>query len=190
MNIAIVDYGSGNLHSAKKAFEVSITGNQNDHSVALTADPDVISKADYLVLPGVGTFADCKAGLVAVDGVIEALNEAVHRKGRPFLGICVGLQLLADIGFENGQHNGLGWIPGEVKKIIPDDPSLKIPHMGWNTLDVQRDHPLLDGINTGSSGLHAYFVHSYQCSFSVVHLSKLLKKIILLLKKYLPRRQV
>lgn len=162
MDIAIIDYGSGNLHSAKKAFEVSVLASQRNDRVTLTSDPKTISKADYVVLPGVGSFGDCKAGLSSATGVIDALKEAIQSKGRPLLGICVGMQLLADIGYENGQHAGLGWIAGEVCKISPKDQNLKIPHMGWNTLDVTRPHALLDGIDTGHEGQHVYFVHSYQ----------------------------
>jgi glutamine amidotransferase len=121
-----------------------------------------VARADRVVLPGVGAFADCRAGLDAVTGMVEALNEAVQRRGRPFLGICVGMQLMAQRGREYMVSEGLGWIKGEVDKITPGDPALKIPHMGWNTLDARQDHPLLDGIATGPRGLHAYFVHSYQ----------------------------
>jgi imidazole glycerol-phosphate synthase subunit HisH len=115
-----------------------------------------------VVLPGVGAFADCRHGLDAVPGLVGALNTAVHERGRPFFGICVGMQLMAERGREYQVTEGLGWIAGEVDRIAPSDPSLKIPHMGWNTLQAQRPHPLLDGIATGESGLHAYFVHSYQ----------------------------
>ncbi len=130
----------------------------------LTADPEVVRRADRVVLPGVGAFVDCKRGLDAVPGMVEALDEAVHRRARPFLGICVGMQLLASRGLEHGGSPGLGWIQGEVAAIEPDDPELKIPHMGWNTLDVSSSsppHPLLAAIPTGPDGWHAYFVHSY-----------------------------
>ncbi|MFG1425435.1 imidazole glycerol phosphate synthase subunit HisH [Roseixanthobacter glucoisosaccharinicivorans] len=160
MNVAIVDYGSGNLHSAAKALERAATGLGAE--VIVTSDPDIVRTADRVVLPGVGAFADCRRGLDAVDGMVAAMEEAVHARGRPFLGICVGLQLLAERGLEHGVTAGLGWIKGEVDRIAPSDPALKIPHMGWNTLTLARPHPLFDGIPTGEKGLHAYFVHSYQ----------------------------
>lgn len=128
----------------------------------VTSDPEIVRNADRVVLPGVGAFADCRRGLDAVDGMVAALEEAVHGRGRPFLGICVGLQLLAERGLEHGVTAGLGWIKGEVDRIAPSDPALKIPHMGWNTLTLARPHPLFEGIPTGEKGLHAYFVHSYQ----------------------------
>jgi glutamine amidotransferase len=159
--VAIIDYGSGNLHSAAKAFERAAREGGSRASIAVTADPALVLAADRIVLPGVGAFADCKAGLEAVAGMREALEEGVRRKGRPFLGICVGAQLMAERGLEFGVTPGLGWIRGDVKAIEPGDPALKIPHMGWNTLSVVNDHPLLAGIETGTDGLHAYFVHSY-----------------------------
>jgi len=161
MHVAIIDYGSGNLHSAAKAFERAAREEGSALTIKVTADPDDVLGANRIVLPGVGAFADCKAGLAAVPGMIEALEEAVQEKGKPFLGICVGLQLMARIGLEHGITPGLGWIAGEVRAIEPSDPSLKIPHMGWNTLSMKRDHPLFDGIPSGDDGLHAYFVHSY-----------------------------
>ena len=161
MSVVIIDYGSGNLHSAQKAFEKAARNAGISKKVLVTADPDAILAADHIVLPGVGAFGDCKSGLVSSSGLIEALEEAVRRKGRPFLGICVGMQLLAERGLEHGVHDGLGWLAGEVRAIAPNDPSLKIPHMGWNTLDVRREHALLRDIPTGETGLHAYFVHSY-----------------------------
>jgi imidazole glycerol-phosphate synthase subunit HisH len=161
VTVAIVDCGSGNLHSAAKAFERAARESGRDQPVLVTADPDAVRRADRVVLPGVGAFADCRRGLDAVAGMVEALEESVRRKGRPFLGICVGMQLMAERGREYHVTNGLGWIPGEVDRIAPQDPDLKIPHMGWNTLDAVRTHPLLDGIATGPQGLHAYFVHSY-----------------------------
>ncbi len=164
MSVAVVDYGSGNLHSAVKALERASREGGTGADVVLTADPEIVRRADRLVLPGVGAFADCKCGLDAVPGMVEALDEAVHRRARPFLGICVGMQLLATTGLEHGGSSGLDWIAGEVAAIEPTDPDLKIPHMGWNTLDVSsasRPHPLLAGIPTGTDGWHAYFVHSY-----------------------------
>ena len=161
MSIAIVDYGSGNLHSAAKAFERAARESGRDEPILVTRDPDAVARADRVVLPGVGAFADCRRGLDAVSGMIDALNEAVRAKGRPFLGICVGMQLMAERGREYAVTPGLGWIAGEVDRIAPRDPTLKIPHMGWNTLDERKPHPLLDGIPLGPQGLHAYFVHSY-----------------------------
>ena len=128
----------------------------------MTSDPDVVRTAERVVLPGVGAFGDCRAGLDAVPGMVEAMEEAALRRGRPFLGICVGMQLMATVGREHGAVDGLGWIPGEVVAIEPNDPALKIPHMGWNTLKYHHAHALLDGIADGEDGLHAYFVHSYQ----------------------------
>ena len=161
MTVAIIDYGSGNLHSAAKAFERAARENGASQPIAVTSDPDVVRNADRVVLPGVGAFADCRRGLDQVPGMVAALSEAVRRRGRPFLGICVGMQLMAERGREYAVTDGLGWIAGEVCRITPEDPGLKIPHMGWNTLDVHRPHPLLDGISLGPQGLHAYFVHSY-----------------------------
>jgi len=162
MSVAIVDYGSGNLHSAAKAFEWAVRESGGDQPVVVTRDPDAVRRADRVVLPGVGAFADCRRGLDAVDGMVEALEETVRRKGRPFLGICVGMQLMAERGREYEVTPGLGWIAGEVDRIVPRDPALKIPHMGWNTLNEVRPHPLLKGLGLGSQGRHAYFVHSYQ----------------------------
>jgi glutamine amidotransferase len=162
MSVAIVDYGSGNLHSAAKAFERAARESGHDQPIAVTRDPDAVRRAERVVLPGVGAFADCRKGLDAVPGMVEALEETVRKKGRPFLGICVGMQLMAERGREYVVTEGLGWIKGEVDKIAPSDPALKIPHMGWNTLAVRNAHKLLDGIPLGPDGLHAYFVHSYQ----------------------------
>src|SRR5580698_1353010 len=149
MSVAIVDYGSGNLHSAAKAFERAARESGHDQPIVVTRDPDAVRRADRVVLPGVGAFADCKRGLAAVPGLIDAMQVAVQDKGRPFLGICVGMQLLAQRGLEYEITPGLGWIDGDVAAIAPDDPQLKIPHMGWNTLDVRRPHPVLAGIPTG-----------------------------------------
>jgi imidazole glycerol-phosphate synthase subunit HisH len=162
VSVAIVDYGSGNLHSAAKAFERAAHDAGLDQPIVVTADPAAVARADRVVLPGVGAFADCRRGLDAVPGMVEALEEAVRRNGRPFFGICVGMQLLAERGCEYEVTDGLGWIAGEVDRIAPNDPNLKIPHMGWNTLNVARSHPLLDGLEFGPQGRHAYFVHSYQ----------------------------
>jgi glutamine amidotransferase len=160
-SVAIIDYGSGNLHSAAKAFERAAHDGGSGARIAVTADPADVLAADRVVLPGVGAFADCRAGLDAVPGMVEALEESVRRRGRPFLGICVGAQLMAERGLEFRVAPGLGWIRGDVKAIAPGNPALKIPHMGWNTLTVVNDHPLLAGIATGPGGLHAYFVHSF-----------------------------
>ena len=162
MTVAIIDYGSGNLNSALKAFERAAQTLDRAPEIELTADPDRVRAAERIVLPGVGAFADCMASLHAVPGLMTALTEAVQDNGTPFLGICVGMQLLATRGLEHVETAGLGWIPGQVAAIEPSDPHLKIPHMGWNTIDPARDHPLLGGIPTGADGLHAYFVHSFQ----------------------------
>ena len=164
MSVAIVDYGSGNLHSAHKALERAAREAGLGLTVSVTSDPDAVLAADRVVLPGVGAFADCRAGLDAVPGMVAALEETVHRRGRPFLGICVGMQLMAARGLEYITSMGLGWIGGDVTLLEPADPDLKIPHMGWNTLDTARDHALLAGIRTGPDGWHAYFVHSYHLS--------------------------
>lgn len=161
MSIAIIDYGSGNLHSAAKAFERAARDSGLDTAVEVTSDPQVLRKAERIVLPGVGAFKDCRDGLAAVAGMRETLEDEVMRKGKPFLGICVGMQLMASRGLEHEVTEGFGWIPGDVKPIIPRDPSFKIPHMGWNTLTLARPHPLLEGIALGENGLHAYFVHSF-----------------------------
>ena len=159
MSVAIVDYGSGNLHSARKAFERTARESGAGAEIAVTNDPERVARADRIVLPGVGAFADCRAGLDAVDGMIDALEEAVRRRAVPFLGICVGAQLLAARGLEKVETLGLGWIPGSVTPI--EAGGRPVPHMGWNTLDAVAAHPLLSGIATGPGGLHAYFVHSY-----------------------------
>jgi len=162
MSVAIIDYGSGNLHSARKAFERAAREAGASSKIKVTGRPEDVLAADRVVLPGVGAFADCRRGLDGVAGMVEALEEAVRRRGRPFLGICVGAQLMATRGLEHEIVAGLNWIAGDVAQIKPRDPGLKIPHMGWNTLDLERDHPLLSGVKTGTGGLHAYFVHSYQ----------------------------
>jgi len=160
MTVAIVDYGSGNLRSAAKAFERAAAEAGTSAAITVTADADAVRRADRIVLPGVGAFADCMAGIRAVPGMIEALEEAVIRGGTPFIGICVGMQLMAERGREHGVQQGLGWIAGEVVPIAPSDATLKIPHMGWNDLHIERpDHPVLDGIHEGE---HAYFVHSFR----------------------------
>ena len=161
MTVAIVDYGSGNLHSAAKAFERAARATGRDQPIVVTSEPEEVVRAERIVLPGVGAFADCRRGLDGLPGMIDALEDSVRRKGRPFLGICVGMQLMAERGREYVVVPGLGWIAGEVDRITPTDPGLKIPHMGWNTLSAIRPHPLLDGIPVGPDGLHAYFVHSY-----------------------------
>ena len=166
MTTAIVDYGSGNLHSAAKAFERAARDAGLKEPIVVTSDPAVVAAATRVVLPGVGAFADCRRGLDAIDGMVEALNENVLQRARPFLGICVGMQLMAERGREYQVTPGLGWIAGEVDRIAPSDPALKIPHMGWNTLNIVQPHPLLDDIPLGPDGLHAYFVHSYQLKTS------------------------
>jgi len=162
VSVAIVDYGSGNLHSAAKAFERAARESGQGQAIVVTGDPDTVSRADRIVLPGVGAFADCRRGLDEIPGMIDALEHTVRKKGKPFFGICVGMQLMAERGREYKVTPGLGWISGEVDRISPSDPDLKIPHMGWNTLNMRTDHPVTDGIPLGPNGLHAYFVHSYQ----------------------------
>ena len=161
MLVAIVDYGSGNLRSATKAFERAARETGINAEIVLTDRAETVAKADRIVLPGVGAYADCRAGLGAVPGMVEAIEEGVAAKGRPFLGICVGMQLMASRGLEKTVTDGFGWIKGDVVEMTPSDPDLKIPQIGWNTIDVRRPHPLFDGIATGPDGLHAYFVHSY-----------------------------
>jgi glutamine amidotransferase len=161
MHVAIIDYGSGNLHSAAKAFERAAREEASPLAVKVTSKPEEVRDAERIVLPGVGAFADCRNGLARIPGMIEALDETVRQRGKPFFGICVGLQLMAERGLEHVVTPGLGWIEGEVRAIAPSDASLKIPHMGWNTLGLRRKHALLDGIPTGEAGLNAYFVHSY-----------------------------
>jgi glutamine amidotransferase len=160
MTVAVIDYGSGNLHSAAKALERASRESGAGEPILVTNDPDAVRRADRVVLPGVGAFADCKQGLESVPGMVDAIREAARERARPFLGICVGMQLLAERGLEHGITKGLGWIKGEVDRIAPSDAALKIPHMGWNTLISRRNHTLFDGIALGPTGLHAYFVHS------------------------------
>ncbi|PKP77750.1 MAG: imidazole glycerol phosphate synthase subunit HisH [Alphaproteobacteria bacterium HGW-Alphaproteobacteria-3] len=162
MQVAIIDYGSGNLRSAAKAFERAGRDAGLVADVLVTSDPNALRAADRIVLPGVGAFGDCRAGLDAIPGMVEALEEAVRKDAKPFFGICVGMQLMAERGLEHGIHEGLGWLKGDVVKIEPSDPSLKIPHMGWNELEVVNGHPLLANM----PATHAYFVHSYALAVS------------------------
>ena len=166
MRVAIIDYGSGNLRSATKAFERAAREIGIDAEIELTDKADRVASADRIVLPGVGAYADCRRGLDAVDGMSEALTQVVERDARPFIGICVGMQLMSSRGLEKTTTRGLGWISGDVVEMTPNDPSLKIPQIGWNTLDLHRPHPLFADIPTGAEGLHAYFVHSYHLAAS------------------------
>ena len=161
MRVAIVDYGSGNLRSAEKAFERAASGRGVRAEILVTRDPEEVRRADRIVLPGVGAFKDCRNGLHAIIGLPEALKEQVIEKGKPFLGICVGMQLMATSGMEFGETPGLGWIEGTVHRIEPRDVALKIPHMGWNSITPLRNHPLLAGMHYGENAAHAYFVHSF-----------------------------
>jgi glutamine amidotransferase len=161
MRVAIIDYGSGNLRSATKAFERAARESGVDAVIELTDKADRVASADRIVLPGVGAYADCRRGLDSVPGMHEAIVDVVEKKARPFFGICVGMQLMSSRGLEKTITPGFGWIKGDVVEMTPDDPTLKIPQIGWNTLDLHRPHPLFDGIKTGPDGLHAYFVHSY-----------------------------
>ena len=158
MRVAIIDYGSGNLRSATKAFERAAREAGITAEIDLTDKAERVASADRIVLPGVGAYADCRRGLDAVPGMVDALRDTVETKARPFLGICVGMQLMSSRGLEKTVTEGLGWIKGDVVKMTPDDLALKIPQIGWNTLDRKRPHPLFDGI---PETLHAYFVHSY-----------------------------
>ncbi|MBT4018390.1 MAG: imidazole glycerol phosphate synthase subunit HisH [Alphaproteobacteria bacterium] len=159
MTVAIIDYGSGNLRSAAKAFERMVRETGRSDDILVTSDADVVRQSDHIVLPGVGAFADCRRGLYAVDGMVDALQHVVVDKGQPFLGICVGMQLMATVGREHGEHAGLDWIKGDIVPLSPADASLKVPHMGWNDLQIKENqHPVLSGIDTGD---HVYFVHSY-----------------------------
>lgn len=168
MDICVVDYGSGNLRSVAKAIERALKENQQAGAVQVTADRRSIQDADRLVLPGVGAFADCQSGIKAIPGLWEDLDNAVQIQGKPLLGICVGMQLMASWGREFGNTEGFGWVPGEVTALKPSDPTLKIPHMGWNNLTFsEKAHPILEGIENGA---HAYFVHSYSFKCSDAHM--------------------
>ncbi|MBC6416893.1 MAG: imidazole glycerol phosphate synthase subunit HisH [Rhodospirillales bacterium] len=156
--VTLIDYGSGNLPSAAKALERAAREGGHEAGIRVTDDPDAVLKAERVVLPGVGAFAACRDGLLAHPGLAEALQEHVRVHARPLLGICVGMQLMATQGCEHGIHSGFGWIGGEVVALRPDDPALKIPHMGWNALKDLAAHPVLDGIEAGDQ---VYFVHSY-----------------------------
>jgi len=156
--VALIDYGSGNLRSAEKALARAANERATNQEIVVTSDARIVSEAERVVLPGVGAFADCMAGLSALPGMVEALTQRVLVQRRPFLGICVGMQLMASVGREFGDHLGLGWIEGEVVRLAPSDPSLKIPQMGWNELFVDRGHPLFSAV---APGAHAYFLHSY-----------------------------
>lgn len=158
MTTVIVDYESGNLHSAEKSFQRMAAETGQGGPVVVSADPEAVLAAERIVLPGVGAFGDCRSGLAAIPGLFEAIETRAIREGAPFLGICVGQQMMATLGREFGDTPGFGWIPGEVVRLSPSDPSLKVPHMGWNALDISAPHPVLAGI---ASGDHAYFVHSY-----------------------------
>jgi imidazole glycerol-phosphate synthase subunit HisH len=162
--VAIVDYGSGNLRSAAKAFERAAREAATGHDVLVTSDPEDVAAAERIVLPGVGAFADCRAGLYGVPGMVETLQREVLERGKPFIGICVGMQLMATRGVEYGVHHGLDWIAGDVVRVEPTDPALKIPHMGWNELREVAGHEVLAGIAAGD---HAYFVHSYHLRTAV-----------------------
>ncbi|MCV2864791.1 imidazole glycerol phosphate synthase subunit HisH [Albidovulum sediminicola] len=153
----LVDYDSGNLHSAEKAFQ-RMAAEAGAGSVMVSSRPEDVARADRIVLPGDGAFPSCREALTRFTGLFEAIEEAVTHKARPFLGICIGMQMLATWGREYHDTRGFGWIPGEVVRITPTDPSMKVPHMGWNDLVIDHPHPVLDGIATGQ---HAYFVHSY-----------------------------
>ncbi len=161
MKVAIIDYGSGNLRSASKSFERAAHESGKDAEIVLTSQVDQVKQADRIVLPGVGAFVDCRSGIQQISGMWQAIDEAVSVDKKPFLGICVGMQLMAEHGHEHSVTTGFGWIKGDVRAIEPEDKTLKIPHMGWNTLNLRKSHPLFDNIPTGDKGLHAYFVHSY-----------------------------
>jgi glutamine amidotransferase len=155
--VALIDYGSGNLRSAEKALARVAAEAKTGHEIVVTADPAQVNTAERIVLPGVGAFADCMRGVTSIPGMMDVLEDKVLKRGTPFLGICVGMQLLAEVGREHGDHKGFGWISGDVVKISPRDPNLKIPHMGWNALSLNATHPMLNGMNSAD----VYFVHSY-----------------------------
>jgi glutamine amidotransferase len=161
VTIALIDYGAGNIRSATKAFEHVIARSGSSERIVVTSDPEVVARADRIVLPGDGAFADCRRNLDKVDGMVGAIGEALGGRARPFFGICVGMQLLATRGVEHGVTPGLDRIPGEVRGVEPNDPALKVPHMGWNTLTATGRHPLIEGIALGAEGWHAYFLHGY-----------------------------
>ncbi len=161
MIVAIIDYGSGNLRSAAKSFERAALEHEISAEIRVTADPKLVGAADRIVLPGVGAFADCLAGLEAISGMRDTVERAVRERNRPYLGICVGLQLMADRGLEHGEHRGFGWIAGDVVPFEVKGAALKIPHMGWNELRIASDHALTDGLAVSDQAPHAYFVHSY-----------------------------
>jgi glutamine amidotransferase len=163
MSVAIIDYGSGNLRSAAKAFERAAAEAGLNTRIAVTADPRAVMQASHIVLPGVGAFADCRAGLYAVPGMVAVLEREVIERGKPFLGICVGMQLMATRGLEHGVHQGLDWIKGDIVRVVPEGSELKVPQMGWNALDHIATHPVLAGVDKGA---HAYFVHSYKLDAS------------------------
>jgi glutamine amidotransferase len=158
MRAALIDYGSGNIASAAKALSRA-AAQSSGHEIVVTADPDMVRKSERIILPGVGAFADCMRGLSAVPGMVEALNESVIRNGKPILGICVGMQLMATAGREFGVHSGLNWIEGDVVPLSPADPALKIPHMGWNEIELVQNHPIFAGLDESAN---AYFVHSFE----------------------------
>ena len=156
--VALIDYGSGNLRSAEKALARAASDSGTGHEIVVTEDPSRVADAERIVLPGVGAFADCMRGVSSIPGMVDALEEVVLKRGKPFLGICVGMQLLADVGREYGDHPGLGWIPGDVVRLEPQEPALKVPHMGWNALSLLQPHALFEGMEDGTD---VYFVHSY-----------------------------
>ena len=156
--VALIDYGSGNLHSAEKALQKAARDSGSAYEVLTTADPAIVARADRVVLPGVGAFAACMSALKARDGLAEAMTDAVKRRGAPFLGVCVGMQLLAERGWEFGEHEGLGWIPGDVRRLEPTDSHAKVPHMGWNSIEPAMPHALTAGM---AADTHMYFTHSF-----------------------------